>query len=209
MSYPGAPLAENRRWAPANAAKDTTNGRGGDERAWEASGPGLGAGTGTGRGRGRGRGQGPGGERAAGGSSGAGARAWGSFSLPGEKDVPRVWVSDRQPMQGETVTVCVTSPPPRTPWGHLHNLMRCRFGGGLVHMRIEEGGGGGDGGGGGGGRGGGGAEGVKAEGAGVLAGRRVKPIRLFRDGSDGWCGYVPTTPLDEPGPRTLTVWTDE
>ena len=192
MSYPGGPQTENRRSAPASAAKDTTNVRGGDGRgrAWEASGPGPGTGTGTVRGRGRG----PGGERGAGGSSGAGdgARAWGAFSLQGaSQDVPRVWVSDRQPLQGETVTVRVTAPSPRTPWGHLHNLLRCSFGGGLVHMRIEE---------------------AEEEGAtGVFVGRRVKPIPVFRDrdgsedGADRWCGYVPCTPLDNPGPRTLTV----
>jgi hypothetical protein len=76
-----------------------------------------------------------------------------------EKGAPTVWISNRQPLQGETVAIRVSVPPPRTPVGHLRNFFQCRVGGGLVHMRIEE------------------------EGGEVHAGK-VKTIPVFKDGSD-------------------------
>lgn len=76
-----------------------------------------------------------------------------------EKSVPTVWVSNRQPLQGETIAVRVSVPPPATPVGHLHNFLRCKFGGGLVSMSVEE-------------------EPKDVRGV------RVKSVHVFRDGSD-------------------------
>ena len=77
-----------------------------------------------------------------------------------EKSVPTVWVSNRQPLQGETIAVRVSVPPPNSPVGHLRNFLREKFGGGLVNMSIEEE--------------------LREDVRGV-----VKTIPVFRDGSDG------------------------
>lgn len=75
-------------------------------------------------------------------SVGFAVRSFVSSSLRGvpreEKHVPTVWVSNRQPLQGETIAIRVSVPPPRTPVGHLHNFLRSKVGGGLVHMSIAE-----------------------------------------------------------------------
>ena len=89
-----------------------------------------------------------------------------------EKSVPTVWVSNRQPLQGETVAVRVSVPPPATPVGHLHNFLRCKFGGGLVSMSVEE----------------------EPE---DVRGVRVKSVPVFRDGPDRQGFFITRTRASE------------
>lgn len=114
-----------------------------------------------------------------------------------QKDVPSVWISNRQPLQGETVAIRVSVPRPRTPVGHLRHLFHCsKVGRGLVNMTLLE-------------------EDEEHEERFGNQGESIKSIiPVFRDDDTRgttesnltrWCGYIPSTPLDRPGRRLLVV----